>query len=122
MSVGSKRETVVSPLEQRRVNLVAALGFAQVAANEPVLNALRSYLNSWRGVGDVVVGMARQGYDLQLTEFNGGQNWRATFYVIGTAHSIVQGVGVGNDGGSGGAEGGMGGPEGGRVAPVVASN
>ena len=34
-------------------------------ADLPVLGALRSWLNSWRGIGDVERGMARQGYDLQ---------------------------------------------------------
>ena len=31
------------------------------------LHARRSYLDSWAGVGRIAVGMARQGYDLQLT-------------------------------------------------------
>ncbi len=47
----------------------------------PVLGALRSWLNSWRGIGDVERGMAHQGYDLQLTR-------RATFYTTGMEHSI----------------------------------
>ena len=36
----------------------------------PVLGALRSWLNSWRGIADVVHGMARQGFDLQLTRYD----------------------------------------------------
>jgi len=32
-----------------------------------VLAALRSWLDSWRGIGAVERGMAQQGYDLQLT-------------------------------------------------------
>jgi hypothetical protein len=29
--------------------------------------ALRTWLDSWSGIGRIAVGMARQGYDLQLT-------------------------------------------------------
>jgi hypothetical protein len=36
-------------------------------ADRPVLGALRSWLDSWRGIGDVERGMARQGFDLQFT-------------------------------------------------------
>jgi len=31
------------------------------------LHALRTWLDSWPGIGHVAVGMHRQGYDLQLT-------------------------------------------------------
>jgi hypothetical protein len=47
-------------------------------------------MDSWRGVGYVVTGMTRHGYDLQLTEYDGG-HWRATFFVAGQAHAIVGG-------------------------------
>src|SRR6266545_4371157 len=50
--------------------------------------ALRFWLNSWRGIGDVTVGMARQGYDLQLTRYD-EKGWRATFYTTGMEHSIT---------------------------------
>ena len=33
-------------------------------------------------------GMARQGYDLQLTRY-GERGWRATFYTTGMEHSIT---------------------------------
>ncbi len=46
-----------------RLRLVT-LEAARVEANLPVLGALRSWLDSWRGIGDVERGMARQGYDL----------------------------------------------------------
>jgi len=41
-----------------------------------VLHALRSWLDSWSGIGHVTVGMARQGYDLQLTRYD-EKGWRA---------------------------------------------
>jgi hypothetical protein len=49
--------------------LVAALGFAGLPrpSYDRPLWALHSWLDSWSGIGHVTVGMARQGYDLQLT-------------------------------------------------------
>jgi hypothetical protein len=40
------------------------------------------------GIGDVERGMARQGYDLQLTRYD-ARGWRATFYTTGMEHSIT---------------------------------
>ena len=37
-------------------------------------------------VGHVAVGMHRQGYDLQLTQYD-DRGWRATFYTTGMEHS-----------------------------------
>jgi len=68
--------------------LLVALDAARVDAHLPVLGALRSWLNSWRGIGDVERGMARQGYDLQLTRYD-ANGWRATFYTTGMEHSIT---------------------------------
>jgi hypothetical protein len=36
-------------------------------ALDRALHALRTYLDSWRGIGAITVGMNSQGYDLQLT-------------------------------------------------------
>jgi hypothetical protein len=102
--------------------LLVTLEAARVDADLPVLGALRSWLNSWRGIGDVERGMARQGFDLQLTRYD-EKGWRATFYTTGMEHSItsatasawertpwhaVQGAGAGR------AETGRGGPMMGR--------
>src|SRR2546428_5648980 len=46
------------------------------------LHALRTWLDSWAGIGHVAVSMARQGYDLQLTRYD-EKGWRATFYTSG---------------------------------------
>jgi hypothetical protein len=43
------------------------------------------------GICRIVVGMARQGYDLQLTRY-GGEGWRATFYPAGRDHSFTSAV------------------------------
>ena len=40
------------------------------AVNDRALWALRTWLDSWPGIGYVAVGMHRQGYDLQLTQYD----------------------------------------------------
>ena len=76
--------------DQRGRLLVAALGFAGLPrpSYDRALHALRSWLDCWSGIGHVVVGMARQGYDLQLTRYD-EKGWRATFYTTGMEHSIT---------------------------------
>jgi len=44
------------------------------------LHALRTWLDSWPGIRRVAVGMHRQGFDLQLTQYD-EHGWRATFYM-----------------------------------------
>jgi hypothetical protein len=56
--------------------------------------ALRTWLNSWAGIGRIAVGMHRQGYDLQLTQYD-ERGWRATFYTIGMEHSPTSATGTG---------------------------
>jgi hypothetical protein len=55
--------------------------------------ALRTWLDSWAGIGHVAVGMHRQGYDLQLTQYD-GRGWRATFYTTGLEHSPTGAIGT----------------------------
>ena len=76
--------------DQRGRLLVAALGFAglPLPSYDRALHALRTWLDSWAGIGRVAVGMARQGYDLQLTRYD-EKGWRATFYTTGTEDSIT---------------------------------
>ena len=75
---------------------MAALGFAgcSLPSYDRALHALRSWLDSWSGIGRVAVGMARQGYDLQLTRYD-DKGWRATFYTTGTEHSPTSATGTG---------------------------
>jgi len=76
--------------DQRGRLLRAALGFAGLPrpSYDRSLWALRTWLDSWAGIGHVAVGMARQGYDLQLTRYD-ARGWRATFYPTGMEHSIT---------------------------------
>jgi hypothetical protein len=59
--------------------LMAALGFAGLRrpSRDRALHALRSWLDSWSGIGHIAVGMHRQGFDLQLTQYD-ERGWRAT--------------------------------------------
>jgi 2-deoxy-D-gluconate 3-dehydrogenase len=57
------------------------------------LHALRTWLDSWSGIGHVAVGMARQGYDLQLTRYD-EKGWRATFYTTEMEHSPTGATGT----------------------------
>jgi hypothetical protein len=84
----------------------ATLEVARIDAKAPVLTALRSRLDSWRGIGVVERGMAGQGYDLQLTRYY-NRGWRATLYTTGGAfadernghrlgaHAVARGPGQG---------------------------
>ena len=58
--------------------LRAADGFALVQPTEPELRLLHRWLDCWRGVGDIVTGMQRQGYEVSIGD-HGGQ-WIAIFY------------------------------------------
>jgi hypothetical protein len=74
-----------------RGRLVAALAAALVPGDADELRLVRRWLDGWAGLGRVVVGMARQDFDLELRGFPRG--WRANFYPSGLAHSIVSGTG-----------------------------
>lgn len=70
--------------------LRAALGFLQLPPEAPALRRLRAWTDTWAGVGAIVTGLHRIGYDLDLRQYGDG-HWRATFYVTGLAHSILGG-------------------------------
>jgi len=82
-------------LDQRGQLLRAAVGFAgcSMPSYDRALHALRFWLDSWAGIGHVTVGMARQGYDLQLTRYD-EKGWRATFYTTGMEHSPTSATGT----------------------------
>jgi hypothetical protein len=59
-------------LDQRGQLLMKALGFAgcSLPSYDRALWALRTWLDSWSGIGHVTVGMAPQGDDLRLTRYD----------------------------------------------------
>jgi hypothetical protein len=69
---------------------LTACHLAEIDGGPPVLADCRRWLDRWAGVGLVAAGMARHGFDLQLTRF-GAEGWRATFYPAGRAHSETAG-------------------------------
>ena len=83
-------------LDQRGQHLRAAVGFAgcSLPSYDRALWALRTWLDSWPGIGHVAVGMHRQGFDLQLTQYD-DRGWRATFYTTDMEHSATSATGTG---------------------------
>jgi hypothetical protein len=59
---------------------------------EPELQRLHRCFDTSRGIGDIVAGMARQEYDLELRRYN-GQGWRAMFFLSGFEHSLTADAG-----------------------------
>ena len=89
---GLKADTTVTD-DQRFRLLRAALGFAFVPPSEPQLRLLHRWLDTWSGMGHVVAGMARHGYDLELRRYD-GQGWRAAFFPSGFEHSLTAHAGT----------------------------
>jgi hypothetical protein len=58
--------------------LRAALGFLLLEPHAPELGLMHAWLDNWRGIGHVVTGMKRQGYEVSIGD-HGGQ-WIAVFY------------------------------------------
>jgi hypothetical protein len=51
---------------------------------------MHELLDSWSGIGLIVAGMTYQGWDVQLTAY-AARDWRANFFPVGIAHSVVGG-------------------------------
>jgi hypothetical protein len=86
--------------DRRLARLRAALGFLQLPPRAPELRLLHRWLDTWSGLGLIVAGMTRQGFQLGLDqrtgqwvypslrrEFGGGQ--RPTVLVVGTAFEYL---------------------------------
>jgi hypothetical protein len=70
--VGSKIGAMSAIIvDRRRALLTAALDFLQLRHQPPELFPLRRWLDSWRGLGDIVRGLNAQGLDLELRQFRG---------------------------------------------------
>ncbi len=83
-------EPLPGELDARGRRLRAALAAVLVRDNAPELRLVREWLNNWSGIGLVTAGMSYQGWDVQLTAYS-GRDWRANFFPVGIAHSIVDG-------------------------------
>jgi hypothetical protein len=62
--------------------LRAALAAVLIMADAPELTLVHRLLDSWRGVGMLVEGLHRVGYDVHLTQY-GDNTLRATFFITG---------------------------------------
>ena len=66
--------------DRRRALLTAALGLLQVPPRAHELRLLHRWLDSWSGIGHIVVGMDRQGFRLWLKKYGNGEGaWVASF-------------------------------------------
>jgi hypothetical protein len=83
-------------LDPRGQLLRAAIGFAgcSMPSYDRALHALRTWMDSWTGIGRVATGMARQGYDLQLTRCD-EKGWRRDLLHDGMEHSPTSATGTG---------------------------
>jgi hypothetical protein len=79
---------------RRRIllSMLTAARFEYAGPAPELVRLLRGWFDTWPGIGRVVLGMARQSYDLELTRY-GEDGWRATFYAAGRAHSVTAAVG-----------------------------
>jgi hypothetical protein len=66
-------------LDARGRRLRAALAAVLVKADTPELKMVHALLDSWSGIGLVVVGMAHQGFQVSLGEHGAGR-WIAVFF------------------------------------------
>ena len=67
-------------MTDRRSLLAAALGFLQLSPQTSALRALHAWLDNWRGIGVIVVGMERQRRRLSLNKYGNGEGaWVAQF-------------------------------------------
>jgi hypothetical protein len=77
-------------LDARSRRLCAALTAVLVRDHAPELRLVREWLDTWSGIGLIIAGMTYQGWDVQLTAY-AARDWRANFFPVGIAHSIVGG-------------------------------
>jgi hypothetical protein len=61
-----------------------------VRDDAPELRLVRDWLDNWSGIGRIIAGMTYRGRDVQLTAY-AARDWRANFFSVGIAHSIVGG-------------------------------
>ncbi len=83
--------TKPGPERRRRALLVAALAALRVRNTE--LRLVHTLLDSWRGIGLIVVGMAWHGFQVSLGDHGSGQ-WIAVFYRGSGGHERIEAAGT----------------------------
>jgi hypothetical protein len=89
-SIEDEQAAIISMTDRRLANLRAALGFLHLAPRAPELRLLHRWLDTWTGLGLMVVGVERQGLRFSLTHLAEGE-WRAQF----SAHPMWASTGYG---------------------------
>jgi hypothetical protein len=74
---GSASSNACPAGDRRLSSLRAALAFLRLGADAPELRLLHRWLDSWTGLGLIVAGMTRQGFQLGLDQRTG--QWLAIF-------------------------------------------
>jgi len=76
----------------RRATLYAALGFCQVPESPafPEVAVLKRWMSTWRGIGDIVVGIERQGSVVSVRRLV-DDGWTARFH----SHTMLAADGIG---------------------------
>jgi hypothetical protein len=72
---------------------VRALAAVLIRAHAPELALVHRWLDSWSGIGLIVVGMTHQGFQVSLGEHGAGQ-WIAVFYSGHGGHEPVAAAGT----------------------------
>src|SRR5262249_52132877 len=67
---------------------------SRLPRSQAELRLLHNCFDTWRGIGDIVAGMARQDFDLELRRYD-GRGWRALFFPEGFEHSFTSHAGAG---------------------------
>lgn len=76
-------------MNARRALLTAALAFLQLPPQTSAHTTLHAWLDSWRGIGVIIVGMERLGFRASLSRID--DHWRARF----STHPMISDDGYG---------------------------
>jgi hypothetical protein len=85
------RGTVELDARGRRLRAALAAVLVRASAPEPAL--VHRWLDSWAGIGLVVVGMVHQGFRVDLGDHGAGR-WIAIFYRGGGGHQPIEPAGT----------------------------
>jgi hypothetical protein len=89
-SIEDEQAAIISVTDRRLASLRAALGFLHLAPRAPELRLLHRWLDTWTGLGLMVVGVERPGLRFSLSYIAEGE-WRAQF----SAHPMWASAGYG---------------------------
>ena len=75
-------------IDRRLASLRDALAFLRLRANASEVRLLHVWLDSWAGIGLIVAGMTRQGFQVGLDQRTGA--WLAVFYSGSGGHEPMR--------------------------------